>query len=443
MNLFKIIPLISLSALTYVNTSVMAATPTQKAMQDAVQAGNQSKLTTLLNDQEEPISWTEPFILSTTCKHTLLGYASSLGNIQIVELLLSASRLPADQQVSDDSSSPLMLAAKAGHVNVVQLLLTRGSAINHRNSSQSSALNLAATAGKVEVVKILVDHHANVDNRTNFQSTPLIQATQRTLFGDNELKICELLLKNGADINAVDRNKTSAILYAAKAGNLSLVKWFLEHQANPKSVNSNGYSLVTFAIESGNSELLHHLIQLGVDIRALHPGRITSFILALTIGRMDMVAEVLQEAPELAEQANPAGIPPLAQAFLESKPEWIIFLLENKKFGQVLKEVISLNARFTRKGTRPFKIPESLFLKLKIDTLNSLWNSHIPVVATTITDADREVIFPQDKSHSVFSENQSKELATILDGYEESGFFYLFRKHAQNISSLEHAKIKF
>ena len=54
--------------------------------------------------------------------------------------------------------TPLMWAAKAGNVGVVELLLERGGHTDHVDIDGNSALHVAAHFGQVEIVRTLLNY---------------------------------------------------------------------------------------------------------------------------------------------------------------------------------------------------------------------------------------------------------------------------------------------
>lgn len=49
----------------------------------------------------------------------------------------------------------------------------------------------------------------------------------------NDLKLAKKILALGANVNEQNENGNTALLYAAKKGNLEMVNWLLDNGANP------------------------------------------------------------------------------------------------------------------------------------------------------------------------------------------------------------------
>ena len=100
-------------------------------------------------------------------KRTALHYASELGHVDVVHLLI---QYKADVNAADDIKTALHLAASAGHNEVVKALLDASAAVDvsvgiHRYSETSgTALYLAARQGHARAAQLLLDRNALVND---------------------------------------------------------------------------------------------------------------------------------------------------------------------------------------------------------------------------------------------------------------------------------------
>ncbi|XP_075546132.1 uncharacterized protein LOC142579624 isoform X3 [Dermacentor variabilis] len=92
-----------------------------------------------------------------------LDLAAQYGRLDSVALLVSA-QAHSLQRLAAAHHSPLHLAARNGHRQVVRLLLDRGFPVNCRTDN-GTALHEAATFGKLDVVRLLLDYGVDVDLR--------------------------------------------------------------------------------------------------------------------------------------------------------------------------------------------------------------------------------------------------------------------------------------
>uniref|UniRef100_G1RDA4 CASK interacting protein 1 n=1 Tax=Nomascus leucogenys TaxID=61853 RepID=G1RDA4_NOMLE len=99
-------------------------------------------------------------------------------DLAVVQLLLSSNMCAAlleprpGDATDPNGTSPLHLAAKNGHIDIIRLLLQAGIDIN-RQTKSGTALHEAALCGKTEVVRLLLDSGINAHVRNTYSQTAL------------------------------------------------------------------------------------------------------------------------------------------------------------------------------------------------------------------------------------------------------------------------------
>jgi ankyrin repeat protein len=73
---------------------------------------------------------------------------------------------------------PLHLAAGAGHIDVVRLLLEKGASKNPGDETGETPLHHASKAGHIKVVSVLLEKGANVNAQNRIGWTPLYLAAR-------------------------------------------------------------------------------------------------------------------------------------------------------------------------------------------------------------------------------------------------------------------------
>lgn len=118
---------------------------------------------------------------------------------RVVEALQSGASIA---DVNDAGEPALIIAALAGHADVVALLLDRGADIEIRNKGGLTALHAAAYGGHLDVVELLVARGADVNDEKNYyHMSPLHAAAE-----EGRTEVVAFLLANKADIEAKERN---------------------------------------------------------------------------------------------------------------------------------------------------------------------------------------------------------------------------------------------
>ena len=102
-------------------------------------------------------------------------------------------------------------------------------------------------------IEYLLDNGlTDVNENNNFiKTTPLMTASIMKY-----IQICELLIRNGADLNLQNRSGDTVLMQSLKHGNLDITKFLLDHGADPNIKNKAGQTVLTSARESGYTEIV-------------------------------------------------------------------------------------------------------------------------------------------------------------------------------------------
>ena len=88
-------------------------------------------------------------------KRTVLHSASDRGDLEVAKLLLSKGRNSEIDIKDEDCRTPLMLAAKKGHHDILSCVINCGADVHKRDSCERTALHYASKYGRLKVVKLL------------------------------------------------------------------------------------------------------------------------------------------------------------------------------------------------------------------------------------------------------------------------------------------------
>jgi ankyrin repeat protein len=77
--------------------------------------------------------------------------------------------------------TPLLGAARQGHVEFAQMLLERGAVIDGRDNRGRTSLHTAVFEGNIEVARLLLEHSADVNARNRLGKNPSQYTTQREI----------------------------------------------------------------------------------------------------------------------------------------------------------------------------------------------------------------------------------------------------------------------
>lgn len=189
-----------------------------------------------------------------------LFIACKKGQVEIVDYLIHTCGADIEQkglyEVQEDRSThvvtPLWCAAVSGKLSVVEILLRSGADINAVSDSGSTPIRSACFMTHFEVVKYLVEHGADI-NKPNYNGgTCLINSVQSAV-------LCEFLLKNGADVNAKDIQNKTALHYAIQEHRLETTKLLLKYGADYNAVSRYGDDALQMACLKGAATIFDYL----------------------------------------------------------------------------------------------------------------------------------------------------------------------------------------
>lgn len=178
---------------------------------------------------------------------TPLGLAVGLGDEKLVREMLARGASP---NLSGGTGTALHVAIEAHETSIARLLLDHGASPSmmggYRNGYQTTPLMLAAGHGQVEMVQLLLDRGAIVD-----------------AYDLSFLRI-------GGSVGEVERRKGPNVLFwAASSGNCEMIDLLLDHGADLAHEAHGGHNALCWAVNSGSKEATAHLLSLGLKYR--HP----------------------------------------------------------------------------------------------------------------------------------------------------------------------------
>jgi ankyrin repeat protein len=196
-------------------------------------------------------SWAE----SESCKRPgrSAGSLSRAGGLVLCLLLMLGAKPPAP-------GDEIHKAVIKGNLNrVVALLKDHPDLLESKDNLGRTPLNEAVCHNQLEIAELLLANGADVNARDGYGHTPLIQAQ----WVNDHDKMMRLLLAKGADVNLADKWKMTALAYAAKQGQLEDAKILIANDANVNVVT--GESPLYFAVIGTHSEMVKLLLENGAD----------------------------------------------------------------------------------------------------------------------------------------------------------------------------------
>jgi len=211
---------------------------------------------------------------------TALDWVAHWNDAELADLLLHAG---ADVRASNRYGvTPLSEAVAAGSRALVESLLKAGADPNTPvGTLGETVLMTAARTGNVEAVKALLEHGADVDAREGFRGqTALMWAA-----AEGHPEVIRVLAGHGADLNvrSFDRDTTppklmagtpaapisrgglTALLFAARQGQIEAAKALLDAKTDVNQVDSDGNNGLILALLNHHYDLAQLLLDRSAD----------------------------------------------------------------------------------------------------------------------------------------------------------------------------------
>lgn len=210
---------------------------------------------------------------------TPLWMACENGSEAMVRRLLAAGANPNAKLTLGETA--LMVASRIGNPAVIEQLLAKGADINAHAARGQTALMWAAAQEHPEAVKALLAHHPDIHARSEAWTDVMAVAPHGSLEYNR----------------AIPHGSDTAILFAARVGNLAAVKLLVAAGANVDDIDSWGISATEFAAHSGFTDLVEFLVDKGANANS---GKAGFTALQIAVMRRDerMVSALLSHGAD-------------------------------------------------------------------------------------------------------------------------------------------------
>jgi ankyrin repeat protein len=215
---------------------------------------------------------------------TALHWAAHLNDVTVADLLIRSGARPG--VANENGFTPLHLACTNRSAAMVERLLSAGADANAASLNGETVLMTCARAGEPKAVKALLVKGArvNVAEKAHDQTALMWGAAQR------HPEVTELLVEAGAEIKArsriytqtvvgeqtqrfgreelnytVLRGGSTALLFAARSGDVGSARVLLAAGANSNDALPDGTSALVMAAHSGHSEVGSLLLDKGAN----------------------------------------------------------------------------------------------------------------------------------------------------------------------------------
>ncbi len=178
--------------------------------------------------------------------------------------LLCATCLAAGARAELPDPVRFGVAIEAGNIHAARAWLDEGLDPDFSGERIGTGLMIAAWDGNIKMMELFVTHGADVNKINAAGEQALMLAAWK-----GRLEAVGWLLDRGAQINRKGR-EWSALHYATFGGHEDVVRFLLEHGADVKARSTNGSSVLMMAAREGREALAQLLLDRGADPRVVN-----------------------------------------------------------------------------------------------------------------------------------------------------------------------------
>ena len=278
-----------------------------------------------------------------------------------IEYLLSQPGNQVDK-LTHDGRTYLHLAASRGNVQVMELLLKKGAKANVQDSHGSTPLTFAAGGGQqnTRIYDLLIASGVDLKKEVNPEGANVLLLA---IANDKSFALTDYFISKGLSMNSVDASGINAFGYAAKAGNIELLKAVMQKGVKPdqnamlmavqgggrrggvsaglsfyqylESVNVKtasttkaGENVLHFLVrKQGQNDIIQYFLAKGVNVNQADEDGNTVFMNAALANRDSTVVSLLLPYVKDINLRNQKGISALAMAVRGNSPELVSFLI--------------------------------------------------------------------------------------------------------------------
>ena len=285
-----------------------------------------------------------------------LLYSQAMGSGRVVRKQLTESQ---------SYDSLLHWAADKGHLNVAKEFLNRYKNINvdtppnfpdkdtkqwgpqdgrdyrYKNSSDyrkkmETPLHIAARKGHLELVKFLivrkadVNRKADVSIKVNYERSKSITSLHLAA-AHGKIGVVGFLIEKGAHTEALDGQSYTPLHYATEHGHFETVQKLVEEFADPKALNQDKYSMLHIALAHQHPKIAHYFIEKNIHLHKKNKRGNTPLHIAIQKGYLDVVKALVAKKVDLN--------------VLDSEQQTALHIALNQKHSQLAQYLIDQNVK--------------------------------------------------------------------------------------------------
>ena len=106
-------------------------------------------------------------------------------------------------------------------------------------------------AGNREHAELFIKAGMDINARDKDGSTALMVASEK-----GDIEMAQFLIQNGADVNAKNIDSYTALMYVAYKGNLEIAELLIKHKADVNARDKDGWTALRYASIQGRNDIM-------------------------------------------------------------------------------------------------------------------------------------------------------------------------------------------
>jgi ankyrin repeat protein len=273
--------------------------------------------------------------------HTPLHYAAISGHLDMLSFLILAGASLDARDIR--GVTPLQLALKFKHNDIAKALVESGADVNSIDNQGKSVLDYCPLMDNRDMTSFLVKRGAKTKPiipsellRAEFYEDIAIEKPMDNFNNDYPLIIAAkegrdydaiFLIENGVDINGVDSNGITALLYYAQLNNIKMAQLLINRGAKLDVKDNCGLTALHYAACYGYDEMGKLLLENNANIDTQDNSGWTPLHSAIAYDNLSFADLLIRNGADLLIQTTRSNIQNIYQvgqiALENSSPEWV------------------------------------------------------------------------------------------------------------------------
>jgi ankyrin repeat protein len=227
----------------------------------------------------------------------------------------------------------LLEATERGDIKQVKLLISQGVDVNidvnitdaRDRKYGMTPLYMAVMENHKDIAELLIDNGADINANTGVRNWTPLQALiidyvmQRESARGFKKDMASLLISKGADVNSIVRNGNTLLQSAVSIGDLDIIKLLIDKGAKLDVKASDGSTVSHAAAVPGRKDIIELFVSKGADV--------SGFNIAAFMGDLDRVKEFVEKGTDV-DVKDEAGWTALSWAICGGQKNVAEFLIE-------------------------------------------------------------------------------------------------------------------